>query len=197
MPSESQYLQGWLMQDRFLMRGALGTVYEFFWANPYQPGLSYFHIPLVFHDAGTGHVFARTSWDEDATWIGYFDGHLQFFQDGRIQSMRPGAATRPVHVGDAVLLSATDKESGRFHADAEAVFVLNLTPHAHYDVEIDDQELWESGNRRRVGRWSSRLPEGTDAGVRSSKTAGLNLMQRAIHYSGADQGHFSGSRPPA
>ena len=77
---ESQYLQGWLMQDRFLMHGALGAVYEFLWANPYQPGLSYFHIPLVFHDAATGHVFARTSWDEDATWIGYFDGHLQLFQ---------------------------------------------------------------------------------------------------------------------
>ncbi|HLX46455.1 MAG TPA: hypothetical protein VKR43_23570, partial [Bryobacteraceae bacterium] len=57
---ESQFLQGWLMQDRFLMKGGLGAVYEFFWANPYQPGLSYFHIPLVFHEASTGHVFART-----------------------------------------------------------------------------------------------------------------------------------------
>ena len=60
---ESQYLQGWLMQDRFLMRGGWG-VYEFLWANPYQPGLSYFHMPLVFHEVATGHLFARTSWDK-------------------------------------------------------------------------------------------------------------------------------------
>ena len=27
--AETQYLQGWLMQDRFMMRDALGAVYEF------------------------------------------------------------------------------------------------------------------------------------------------------------------------
>jgi hypothetical protein len=162
---ESQFLQGWLMQDRFLMRGALGSVYEFFWANPYQPGLSYFHIPLVFHDADTGHVFARTSWDEDATWIGYFDGHLQFFQDGHLQSMRPGAATRPVHVGDAVLMSAADPEAARFRADVEAIFLLNLTPRTHYDVEVDDEELSETDTDV-GGTLVLSFPEGTDAGVR-------------------------------
>ena len=162
---ESQYLQGWLMQDRFLMRNALGSVYEFMWANSYQPGLSYFQIPLVFHDAETGHVFARTSWDEDATWIGYFDGHLQLFSGGRIQSLRPGAATKPVHVGEAVLLSAIDPAATRFRADAEAVFVLNLSPRARYDVEIDDQELSEMETDV-GGTLVLSLPEGTAAGAR-------------------------------
>jgi hypothetical protein len=31
----NQYLQGWVMQDRFMMRGALGAPYEFLWANPW------------------------------------------------------------------------------------------------------------------------------------------------------------------
>ena len=79
---DSQLLQGWLMRDRFMMRGSLGAVYEFLWANPYQPGLNYDQVPLVFHEPYTGEVFARTSWDEDATWIGYFDGRLQLFQNG-------------------------------------------------------------------------------------------------------------------
>ena len=162
---DSQFLQGWLMQDRFIMRGALGSVYEFLWANPYQPGLSYFHVPLVFHDAGTGHVFARTNWDEGATWIGYFDGHLQLFQNGKIQSLRAGVATKPVRVGEAVLLSATDQASTRFRADAEAVFVLNLSPRARYDVEIDDQELTEMETDV-GGTLVLSLPEGIDAGVR-------------------------------
>jgi hypothetical protein len=162
---ESQYLQGWLMQDRFLMRGSLGIVYEFLWANPYQPGLSYFHTPLIFHDTQTGHVFARTSWDENATWVGYFDGHLQMFRDGHVETLRPGVATKPVHIGDALLLSANHRDADRFHVDAEAVFVLNLDPLAIYDVEIDDQELWECETDV-GGTLVLSLPEGSDAGVR-------------------------------
>jgi len=162
---ESQYLQGWLMQDRFLMRSGLGIVYEFMWANPYQPGLSYFHVPLVFHDSATGHVFARTSWDEDATWIGYFEGHLQLFSDGKIESLRAGAKTKPVRIGDAVLISAESKEAARFQADAEAVFILNLTPHAAYAVEVDDEELWEEQTDA-GGTLVLSFPEGTNAGVR-------------------------------
>ena len=162
---ESQYLQGWLMQDRFLMRGALGAPYEFLWANPYQPGLSYFQTPLIFHDVDTGHLFARTSWDDNATWIGYFDGHLQMFKDGQVQTLRAGASTKPVHIGDALLLSAEQRDSARFRADAEAVFVLNLQPRSEYDVEVDDEELW-SVDTDAGGTLVLSFPEGTDAGVR-------------------------------
>jgi hypothetical protein len=31
---ESQYLQGWLIQDRFMLQGVFGAPYEFLWANP-------------------------------------------------------------------------------------------------------------------------------------------------------------------
>ena len=44
---ENQFLQGWLIQDRFMLRGVFGAPYEFLWANPYQPGLSYAHLPLT------------------------------------------------------------------------------------------------------------------------------------------------------
>jgi hypothetical protein len=167
---ENQYLQGWLMQDRFLMRGGFGVPYEFLWANPYQPGLSYFRMPLVYHDALTGHFFARTSWDEDATWLGYFDGHLQTFHDGKIETLKAGASTEPVHVGEAVILSAHAKDAARFRADSEAVFVLNLTPHAHYDVEIDDQELRE-GETDSGGTMVLTLPEGIETGIRVKQRA--------------------------
>jgi hypothetical protein len=141
---ESQLLQGWLMRDRFLMRGSLGAAYEFLWANPYQPGLNYDHVPLVFHEPFTGEVFARTSWDEDATWIGYFDGRLQLFQNGRLQTLRAGAAVQPMQVGTATVASAPARDSAKFHvqnADSQILFVLGLAPHSEYAVEIDDQEL--------------------------------------------------------
>lgn len=163
--SQIQFVQGWLMQDRFLMRGAAGAVYEFLWANPYQPGLSYDQSPLIFHDPFTGHVFARTSWDEDATWIGYFDGHLQLFSNGQVQTLRAGVAAKPVRVGDALLLSATNKDADRFRVNARSVFILNLAPRADYDVEVDDEELWDAETDA-GGTLVIALPEGVDAGVR-------------------------------
>ena len=165
---EVQYLQGWLMQDRFTMRDPLGSVYEFLWANPYQPGLSYSLLPLVFHNAVTGHVFARTSWEEDATWIGFFDGRLQAVQDGKLETLRSGAATKPVRVGDAVLLSAPAPAADgtlRFQASTEATFVLGLKPRSDYDVEVDDEELAE-GETDPGGTLVIALPPDTEAGVR-------------------------------
>jgi hypothetical protein len=141
---DSQLLQGWLMRDRFAMRGSLGAVYEFLWANPYQPGLNYDHVPLVFHEPGTGEVFARTSWDEDATWIGYFEGRLQLFQNGRLQTLKAGAAVQAVEVGTATVTSAAAQDAAKFrvqNAGSQTLFVLGLAPRSEYAVEIDDQEL--------------------------------------------------------
>ncbi len=168
--ADTQLLQGWLMQNRFVMHGALGAPYEFLWANPYQPGLSYFQVPLVFHDGVSGRLFARTSWDEDATWIGYFDGHLQLYRDGSVQSLKAGASAAPVHVGEAEILTATDREKDQFRVDGEAVFVLGLAPHARYDVEIDDQELSEEQTDN-GGTMVLSIPEGIETGVRLKKRA--------------------------
>ena len=71
---ENQFLQGWLIQDRFLMMTPFGAPYEFLWANPYQPGLSYYQLPLVFHDPDSGALFVRSGWDEDADWFGLYGG---------------------------------------------------------------------------------------------------------------------------
>ena len=70
-----------------------------------------------------------------------------------------------MHVGEAVILSAREKDATRFRADSEAVFVLNLTPHARYDVEIDDQELRE-GETDNGGTMVLTLPEGIETGIR-------------------------------
>jgi len=171
--ADSQYLQGWLMQDRFQMQDAFGSPYEFLWADPYQPGLSYFQVPLVFHDGLTGHLFARASWDEDTPWIGYFDGHLQMFRDGSIQTLKPGAAVAPVRIGDAVVMSAPAKDAAKFRIDSTILFVLSLEPHATYDIEIDDQKLDEAETDA-GGTLVLTVPEGTEAGVRIRLRKDLN-----------------------
>ena len=113
--ADSQYLQGWLMQDRFQMRGPFGSPYEFLWANPYQPGLSYFRVPLVFHDGFMGHLFARTaSWDEDAAWIGYFDGRAAVLERrAHRYPLRPGASGEArARQHDAVVVTAPSRGRG-------------------------------------------------------------------------------------
>jgi len=164
---DSQLLQGWLMRDRFMLRDSLGAVYEFLWANPYQPGLNYDQVPLVFHQPATGEVFARTSWDEDATWIGYFGGRLQLFQNVRLQTLRQGAAVSPIQVGSATITTATSKDAAKFHLSNETLFVLGLAPRSEYAVEIDDQELefldTDVGGTLRVP-----ISSGADVGVRVS-----------------------------
>ena len=169
---ENQFLQGWLLQDRFMMRGALGVPYEFMWANPYQPGLSYFHVPLVYHDSFTGEVFARTSWDEDATWVGYSEGRVQVFRDGTLQTLKTGGVMKPVRIGDATLTSAPAADSKgeiRVQADTEATFFFGLEPRTRYDIEIDDEELTEKDTDA-SGTLVLALPPEVAAGVRMKKS---------------------------
>ena len=136
-----QFAQGMLMIDRFIMRDPLGAPYEFLWANPYQPGLAYQTLPKVFHDPATGHVFARTSWEEDATWIGYFDGALQLFRNGGVQTVRKGTPIAPVRIGDAIVTVPADANALKVRLEGQQLFVIGLAPKTEYAVEIDDQEL--------------------------------------------------------
>ncbi len=139
---ESQFLQGWLLQDNFAMRGPLGSAHEFLWANPYQPGLSYHHLPLVWHDSVTGRLFARSSWEEQATWVGFFEKQMQWFEDGKIRAFKP--SIKPQHVGPAMFLSATAPMQFEVdEEDAVTLFLMGLEPKTAFDVEIDDREMSE------------------------------------------------------
>jgi hypothetical protein len=137
----NQYVQGWLIHDRFLMRGVLGIVYEFLWANPYQPGLSYYHLPLQFHEPRTGHLFVRSSWEDDATWFGLFGGRMQVFQDGQVHTLTPRGRREPLTLAEVTIVFSTRfkqslQPSGRF-------FVVGLKPRTPYLVEVDHEELRE------------------------------------------------------
>lgn len=140
----NQYVQGWLIHDRFLMRGVLGIVYEFLWANPYQPGLSYYHLPLQFHEPRTGHLFVRSSWEDDAAWFGLFGGRMQVFQNGQIHNLTARGRRDPLTLGEVTVVFTTRfkqslQPSGRF-------FVVGLKPHTPYLVEVDHEELREAAS---------------------------------------------------
>jgi len=148
--ASSQLVQGWVTNDRFLLRGPYGIPYEFLWANPYQPGLSYYHVPLVFRDDTLGSLFMRSSWDDDAKWLGYFANQLQLFEGGRIIVLNPELTRGPLDLDEGLVFFG--KSMNRFvvppardeeHKWAD-VFIVGLKPHARYSIETDDEELDEA-----------------------------------------------------
>jgi hypothetical protein len=141
----SQLLQGWLTNDRFLMRGTYGMPYELLWANPYQPGLSYYHAPLAMHDEIGGQVFVRSSWEDDAAWIGFFGRQLQLFQQGEVTLADPATAREPLDIDTAVVFFARQGKQFRVTRDDReaAVFIVGLDPGRAYHVEVDGEEMSE------------------------------------------------------
>jgi hypothetical protein len=142
---DSQILQGWLMHDRFLMRGTFGAPYEFLWANPYQPGLSYYLAPLVYHNPDSGRLFVRSSWEDTAQWFGDFDGVLQIFSDGRATNLNPKLTAEPLALKEAVVcFGQTERKFSVSPEEGEFVFIVGLEPRHTYQVEVDDEEIFEA-----------------------------------------------------
>jgi hypothetical protein len=160
---ETQLLQGFLMNDRFLMRGSLGIAYELMWANPYQPGLSYYHVPLIAHDTTGGELYLRSAWEDDAAWLGFFGGQLQLFANGEVTRVDPAAAHDPMDLGEAAVFFAHEARKFRVpEHKAEAsnsqstsgdagvgepatdVFLIGLEPKRRYHVEADGEGMFEA-----------------------------------------------------
>jgi hypothetical protein len=139
---ESQFLQGWLMHDRFIMKNAFAVPYEFLWANPYQPGLSYYNAPLSVHDGLLGRLFVRSSWNDDAFWAGYFDGQLQVFEKGEAKTAAAGSA-KTIDVGDANVMHVTVPAWPSFDGAFRRLFLVGLKPSHTYLLEPDHREMEE------------------------------------------------------
>jgi hypothetical protein len=162
----SQFLQGWLLNDHFLMRGTFGAPYEFLWANPYQPGLSYFQAPLVEHDSLLGRLFVRSGWDESAAWLGFFSGELQMFEDGGVAVLDPHVDAEPLDLGRAVILFGAHTQKFKLAVEGKApVFVVGLKARRNYLIEVDDEEVSE-GESDAGGILALDVPHDTEVGVR-------------------------------
>jgi hypothetical protein len=110
--------------------------------------LSYYHVPLALHDEIGGQLFVRSSWEDDAEWVGFFGGELQLFRDGGVTRVDPKAAREPLALDTAIVFFA--RESKRFVVPGSrakendaAVFMVGLDPKRSYHVEIDGEEMIE------------------------------------------------------
>lgn len=151
----TQAMQSWTLQDRFLLKGTLGAVYEFLWANPYQPGITYHVLPNVFHDARGGRLFIRSSWDEDATFFCYDNGVGQIFTAGKRADVRVSRGTDPIRIANATVMVGEEPilfETGHSleqpaepgeRRPPETWFIVGLKKNTLYHVEPDDEEMFE------------------------------------------------------
>ncbi len=163
---ENQYVQGWLIQDRFLLRGPFGIPYEFLWANPYQPGLSFWLAPVGFHDPLGGRILLRSGWQEDATWFYYAADRSQLFREGTIRRLEPGVLAEPLLLGSAMVIGREAARQFRIEQeDAVTCHLVGLAPRRKYEVEVDDEELAEAETDG-GGILTLSFPAGRNAGVR-------------------------------
>jgi hypothetical protein len=141
---EMQFLQGWLIQDRFLLRSPYGIPYEFLWANPYQPGLSFHYLPNVFHDPATGRLIIRSSWEDDAVWYFQAAGVMQLFRNGEIANLKQEVIQEPMNMGNTTLLPARLAAQFQVASPEDGVsryYIVGLEPNTWYDVEVEDEEI--------------------------------------------------------
>jgi hypothetical protein len=140
---ETGFLQGWLINDNYMMVSPHGVPYEFLWANPYQPGLSYHYLPKVFYDPPTGRLVLRSSWDDDADWFFRSGGRMQAFHDGRVANLTEADLIEPVVVGDATAMTAPEGRLSIRNEAKHAYYLLGLKPGAVYEIEVDDEQMRE------------------------------------------------------
>jgi len=102
-------------------------------------------VPLIYHDSDFGRLYVRSSWEPDATWFGYFDGVMQMFSEGHPAPMSPQLSAPPVSLQEAWLCFGQKLRKWKLAVDEEeAVFILGLAPRRKYEVEVDDEEMFEA-----------------------------------------------------
>ena len=122
-----RFLQGWLRHDAFVLKTPLGAPYEFLWVNPYLPGLSYSSSPLFTHDELRGRLFVRGGWEEGDVWLGYINGELQIFADGKRYLVRQEDRQAPLGLAGTIIVFGSVPMSIKFKApEGERIFVVGL-----------------------------------------------------------------------
>ena len=139
---ETQFLQGWITHDIYRLRTPTGAFYEFLWMNPYQPGLSYYNVPLHLYDERGGWLLARSSWDDDAAWVGYFQGEFQLFADGQRSLLNPALQSAPIVFPQSAVIAAKVDSTFQVRVpEGEDVFVVGLQAGRTYWVKSGDEKF--------------------------------------------------------
>jgi hypothetical protein len=157
----SQFLQGWAMEDRQMLRDGPGVAYEYMWGDPYLPGVAYQNMDPWIYDP-SGRLFARTDWDVGACWIGITP--LKFSKEncspvwqGQHQSSSDGPNNASTHAQQAnfgtltltsLISSCMDVPRRKTN---ETLMLWNLKPNTELTYESGSKRLAERADT--IGIW--------------------------------------------
>ena len=133
---ESQFLQGWAMEQREMISEGEGVAYEFLWGNPYLPGVSYQNLdPWVYYEADA-RLFARTDWTTESCWVSISPNQARALQ------CPPGWRTQPMKFGHLTLIPALTQcfPVPSLAINGDAVVVWGLKPGQKLTFRGDDKQ---------------------------------------------------------
>ncbi len=147
LPS-SQFLQGWAMEDRQMIREGPGVAYELLWADPYLPGVGYQNMDSWVYGQ-EGQLFARAGWDTNSCWISISARGVEE------ENCPPNWRDKPAVFGRLTLLPMIEKcvEIPRVGSN-DSVIVWRLKPaqrvqlgknNEHHTGEADAAGMWRPG----------------------------------------------------
>jgi hypothetical protein len=145
--TESQFLQGWAMEQRFTLHDGPGVGYEFLWANPYLPGVSYQNMGPWSYKPGD--LYARSDWTPAACW-------LHIGTRGADQENCPPAVMSQVVVLGDLMLSPVREHCIELHRDdvRQTIVLSNLKPGSGLTYTSDAKKLRAEADQ--AGLW--RVP---------------------------------------
>lgn len=147
----SQFLQGWAMEDRQMLREGSGVAYEFLWADPYLPGVAYQNMDPWIYDP-SGRLFARTDWEHDACWISVSPTRHNELNCGKTVTQFGTLTLATLIESCATIPTRKNKET---------TILRNLKPFASLTYEHDRQRAREHADP--AGLWS--VPNDTSGKV--------------------------------
>lgn len=130
----AQFLQGWVLENDQMIREGPGVGYEFFWADPYLPGVSFQNMdPWIY---AHGSLYARTDWTSDACWIGITSSGVQQ------QGCPSGWETKPARFGHLSLVPMEDRCMELEAADRNGTIILwHLPPNATVTYKYEKKQM--------------------------------------------------------
>ena len=144
-----QFLQGWLRNDSFTLKGPLGAPYEFLWLNPYLPGLSASSGPETAHDPVRGRFFARKGFNVEDLWIAYGGGRFDLYADGEMAPIRPQDKQAPLSFAGSVVVLTEEEAKLELRIPAPRnyvsprIYLLGLREGRNYDIRLNKKSWLE------------------------------------------------------
>jgi hypothetical protein len=142
----SQFLQSWAVDNSQTIQDGPGVGYEFLWADPYLPGVSYRNMEPALYQEKQSRLIARNSWDADACRIEIKPGSV------RNDNCPPDWKGKRMEFGRLALIPMTQRcIDVAARANNASAVLWQMAPGAKLLYAEGDEE--ESGNADAAGMW--------------------------------------------